>query len=156
METIGTAPNRQYVIMWKDRTHYSGFTNTNPCTFEMIFDEATNEIYYVYPDTDFGNPSYDFGADAEIGFRGAQNVTVSQNNAQYLQENNCVHLYYTDCPKPTDFILAYVNTDEAGMSWTAGLSGETDWIVVYDTAGFDPTTDGTVSSYTTTSAILQD
>lgn len=137
-QSIGTAPNRQFVILWKDRTRFSGFTNTNPCTFEMIYDEATNEVYYVYPDVDFGNPNYDNGADAEIGFRGNQDVTVSVNSPTYLLENECVHLYYTDCPKPSNLILQYTTVDEAGLSWTGGLSGETDWLIIYDSTGFDP------------------
>ena len=153
-EVQGTAPNRQLIIMWKDRTHFSGATNLDPCTFEMIYMEGSNEVYYTYPDVDFSNGSYDNGADAEIGYRGPQDVTVSINNAQYLNENSCVHLYYTDCPKPTDLIFQYSTPDEAGYSWTAGLSNETEWIVIYDTAGFDPTAGGTTLLATPNPSII--
>lgn len=143
-EMQGTAPNRQFIVMWKDRTHYPGSSNLNPCTFEFIYDEATNEAYYVYPDVDFGNPNYDNGGDAEIGVQGPTNdVIVSMNNSAYLEENSCVHLYYTDCPKPTNLQLQYITPDEAAFSWTAGLSGDTAWTIIYGLAGFDPTTSGT-------------
>lgn len=153
-EVFGTAPNRQYVIMWKDRSRYSGSNNPNPCTFEMIFNESTGEVWYTYPDTDFGNPNYDFGADAEIGFRGNQDITISINDPQYLMENECVHLYYTDCPKPTDLVTAYVTPDEAAFTWSAGLSNETNWMVKYGPAGFDPQTGGVTQTVTTTQAII--
>lgn len=140
----GTAPNRKFIVMWKDRTHFSGATNLNPCTFEFVYDEATTEVYYTYPDVDFGNTAYDFGADAEIGVQGpAHDVIISMNSPQYLQENDCVHLYYTNCPKPTNIVLQYVTPDEAAFSWTAGMSNETQWLVVYDTSGFDPMAGGT-------------
>jgi hypothetical protein len=42
--TIGTAPNRQFVIEW--RTQY--FPGTGTANFEAILNEATNAIAYVY------------------------------------------------------------------------------------------------------------
>jgi hypothetical protein len=152
-EVIGTAPNRQYVILWKDRTRYPGTSNTDPCTFEMIFEEATGEVYYVYPDVDFSNVNYDFGKDAEIGYRGNQDVNISINDNAYLQENSCVHLYYKDCPKPTNLINAYVTSDEAAFQWTAGISNETNWMIKYGPTGFDPATQGT--TLTSTIASIQ-
>lgn len=154
-QVLGTAPNRQFVVLWKDRTHYSGFTNVNPCTFEFIYDEATNEAYYVYPDVDFANPAYDFGADAEIGVRGpGNNIDVSINSATYLQNNDCVHLYYTNCPKPSNLALQYVTPDEAAFSWNPGLSNETNWTIIYGPAGFDPATGGTTLTSTNPSVTL--
>lgn len=153
-QMVGQAPNRQLVILWQNRPHYFGNSNPNPCTFEMIYDEASNEIYYVYPDVDFGNPNYDNGDDAEIGFRGTQDVTVSINSPQYLLENDCVHLYYTDCPKPANLINQYITADEAAFSWDAGLSGETDWYILFGPAGFDPATGGTPQTVSTTSQVI--
>lgn len=142
-ETIGVAPNRKFVIEWRNRTRYPGSSNTNPCTFEIIYDEATTEIYYIYDDVDMGNPAFDNGGDAEIGLIGfGQDIEISIDNSTYLTENSCVRFYYTNCPKPQNFILAYVDTAEAGIQWNAGLSNETNWVVVYGPTGFDPTTSG--------------
>lgn len=96
-EQVGTSPNSQFVILWKDRTRYSGGTNTDPCTFEIIIEEATHEIYFVYEDVDFSNPSYDNGADAEIGVNGAQDILVSADDPTYLSQNTCIHFFYTNC-----------------------------------------------------------
>lgn len=143
----GTAPNRKFIVMWKDRTHYPGSTYLNPCTFEFIYEEATNEAYYVYQDVDFGNANFNNGADAEIGVQGPTNdVIVSVNNASYLQDNQCVHLYYTDCPKPTNLQLQYVTPDEAAFSWSPGLANDTAWTIIYGLSGFDPATGGTTLS----------
>ena len=153
--TIGTAPNRQFIVMWSDLAHYFSTLGTDGTTFELIIDEATNEIYYVYDDVNHDNPLYNFGLDAEIGVRGTnQNINVSMNNATYLQNNSCVHFYYTDCPKPSAFTLAYLAPDEAAFSWTAGLSNETNWTIVYGVDGFDPSTGGTTITSTNPSAVL--
>lgn len=141
---IGVAPNRKYVIEWKNRTRKSGYTNPDPVTFELVYDEATSDVYYLYEDVDFGKPQYNNGADAEIGVRASkQNIDISINSPSYLNKHNCVHFYYTDCPKPQGFILLAIDTSEAIFTWNAGLSGETSWEVVYGPAGFDPNTSGT-------------
>jgi len=153
--TVGTAPNRQFIVMWSDLAHYFSTLGTDGTTFELIVDEATNEIYYVYEDVVHDNALYNYGLDAEIGLRGTnQNIDVSINNASYLQDNSCVHFYYTDCPKPTAFTLQYLFPDEAAFSWTAGLANETNWTIIYGTAGFDPTQGGTTITTTNPSSVL--
>jgi len=139
-QTLGVAPNRKFVVMWSDVAHYFSTLGTDGVTFELIIDEATNEIYYVYDDVIHDNASYDNGADAEIGVRGNQNVNVSMNNAAYLQDNSCVHFYYTNCPKPQNFVTTFLGADEIQFGWTAGASAETDWIIEYGPAGFAPGT----------------
>ncbi|MFN5311722.1 MAG: GEVED domain-containing protein, partial [Flavobacteriales bacterium] len=100
-EQIGTSPNSKFVILWKDLPRWNSPIFPNGATFELIIDEATQEIYYVYDDVIMGNPTtWDYGADAEIGVRGSQNINVSMNNQAYLQNNSCVHFYYVDCPNP--------------------------------------------------------
>jgi len=151
--TVGVAPNRKFVVQWDSVAHY--FNGPDPATFELIIDEATQEIYFVYEDVQMSNPLWDFGADAEIGIRGTnQNINVSLNNPTYLQNNSCAHFYYTNCPKPTGFTISYVNPDEAAFFWSAGLSGETNWTIIYGPDGFDPATSGTTITTTTNTAII--
>jgi hypothetical protein len=73
-ETLGTAPNRMFVVEWYNNGHYhdsSGFV-----TFETILYEGTNNILYQYKDVTFGsvsgavggdNPPYDYGGSATVG-----------------------------------------------------------------------------------------
>jgi hypothetical protein len=154
-EQIGTSPNSQLVIQWKDIPHWNSPIFPNGATFELIIDEATQEIYYVYDDVIMGNPTaWDFGADAEIGVRGAQNINVSMNNQTYLQNNSCVHFYYVDCPNPVALTTSYLFPNEAAFTWTASAAGETSWTVVYGPAGFDPLTSGTTLTVTAASVQL--
>ncbi|WP_343634546.1 GEVED domain-containing protein [Fluviicola sp.] len=157
-QTLGVAPNRKFVVMWSDVAHFFSSLGTDGTTFELIIDEATNEIYYVYEDVNHDNASYDNGADAEIGVRGAQNIDVSMNNSAYLQENTCVHFYYTDCPKPKNVVTTYLGADEIQFGWTPGFSNETNWIIEYGPAGFTPGT-GTIlnetNSFSSISSLTQ-
>jgi hypothetical protein len=141
VDTLGTAPNRQFIIQWnKEHLSVAG----DPTNYELIIDEATQEIYYVYEDVITGNVSFDNGASATIGAAGpVQDLNVSFNSGTYLSNNSCVHFYYTDCPKPTNLTTSYIVADEAAFTWTPGLSGETSWTVIYGPDGFDPLTSGT-------------
>lgn len=65
--TIGTAPNRQFVVEWNEKNHYSQPSASDGATFELILDEATGTISYLYKDTDFGFPGLDAGASATVG-----------------------------------------------------------------------------------------
>jgi hypothetical protein len=152
VDTLGIAPNRLYVIQWnKEHLGAAG----NPLNFELILEEGTNEIYYVYNDVDAGSATYNFGANATIGVAGPfQDLQVSFNNATYLTNNSCAHFYYTNCPKPTTFALQYVFPDEAAFTWSAGLSNEANWTVIYGPDGFDPATSGTTINTTVGSAVL--
>ena len=151
---VGNAPTAKFIVQWTNVPHYGFPGSTNGATFQLVIDQATNEIYYVYDDVEMGNPGWDNGADAEIGLRGPNNVNVSMNSSTYLQNNSCVHFYYTNCPKPTSFATSYVSPDEAMLTWTAGAAAETNWTIIYGPAGFDPATAGTTVTSTTNSVIL--
>ncbi len=151
--TVGSAPNRQFIVMWSDVPHY-GTTATDGATFELIIDEGTQEVYFVYDDVMMDNASWDYGQDAEIGVIGVnQTLEVSVNSNQYLQENSCAHFYYTDCPRPSNFVINQLFPDEVTFSWTPGLSNETNWLVEYGEQGFTPGS-GTIVSTTNPTASL--
>lgn len=148
-QNIGTAPNQQFVIMWQDLAHYTFPAATDGATFELIVDEATGEIYFVYEDVNMSNPSWDNGADAEITINTANgNAQVSMNNATYLTNNSCAHFYNALCPNPTNMVTT-VSQEQIDLDWTAGAYGETDWTVIYGPVGFDPATSGTILTTTT-------
>ena len=151
---VGNSPNAKFIVQWNNVPHYGFPTPTNGASFQLVIEEATNEIYYVYDDVEMGNTSWDNGADAEIGLRGPNNVNVSINNTAYLQDNSCVHFYYTNCPKPTTFATSYVAPDEAMLTWSAGAANENSWTIIYGPQGFDPTTGGITVTSTTNSVIL--
>jgi hypothetical protein len=56
----GTSPNRQFIVEWYQRAHFSG--NSDTATFEVIFDEADGALHFWYDDVDYtaaGNVSGD-------------------------------------------------------------------------------------------------
>ncbi|CAD6493354.1 MAG: CHAP domain protein [Candidatus Argoarchaeum ethanivorans] len=76
-QTIGTAPNRLFVVEWYDNQHYS--SSTSGVIFEAILYEGSNNILFQYKDVDFGtvngavsgdNPPYDHGGSATVGIEG--------------------------------------------------------------------------------------
>lgn len=151
---VGNAPTAKFIVQWNNVPHYGFPAPTNGSTFQLVIDQATNEIYYVYDDVEMGNTAWDNGADAEIGLRGPNNVNVSMNSTAYLQDNSCVHFYYTNCPKPTTFATSYVAPDEAMLTWTAGAAAETNWTIIYGPTGFNPATGGLTANSTTNSVVL--
>ncbi|MFT5777075.1 MAG: hypothetical protein ACI837_000006 [Crocinitomicaceae bacterium] len=155
-ETIGTAPNQQFIVQWNNQSMWPGGTPLDVITYQIIIDEATGEIYSLYADTEFAVGNFgNNGAGATIGAAGPnQDIDVSFNDPTFLENNSCIHYFYTDCPNPTDFILTYVDNDEAGITWSAGLAGETNWTVIYGPPGFDPAVSGTSLTFTSTVAII--
>jgi hypothetical protein len=150
---VGTAPNRKFIVSWNNLPHF-GTGGTDGSTFQLIIEEATMEIFYVYQDVAMSNVAWNNGADAEIGVRGTQNINVSINNANYLSNNSCVHFNYTNCPKPTNFTIFNLLPTESTLTWSPSLANENSWTVVYGPAGFDPTTGGTSQVVTSPTILL--
>lgn len=76
-QTLGTAPNRKFVVEWYDNQHY--YSSSSGITFEAILYEGTNNILFQYKDVDFGsvsgavggdNPPYNNGGSATVGIEG--------------------------------------------------------------------------------------
>lgn len=141
-QSIGTAPNRMFVIHWNNIPFYASATPANGATFEIVVMEATNEVYYLYGDLTMGNVSDDNGADAEVALITANgSAFISMNSTTYFATNSCVHFYSALCPNVTNF-TAVVDQTTATLDWNPGLYNETAWTVVYGPAGFDPTVAG--------------
>jgi hypothetical protein len=137
----GVAPNRKFIVQWNAPLV---FGSTNKVNVQLVIEEATQEIYYVYDDVFVENILADNGVSASIGVAGPnQDIQLSFNNTNYLTNNSCAHFYYTNCPKPTNFVISTLAQEDASFSWTAGLSNETNWTIIYGPAGFDPATAGT-------------
>lgn len=147
-QVIGTSPNQQVVIQWNvDHISYDG----TDLQFQVVIDEATGEVYFIYENSVLGNAAYDNAASATIGAAGPQtDVQVSFNSATYLQNNSCVHFYNALCPNP---VVTSVQTfqEDVILDWAAGPYGETEWTLIWGEAGFDPATEGNTESGITTS-----
>jgi uncharacterized protein (TIGR03382 family) len=64
-ETLGTAPNRELVVEWRNVHHFSA--RTDGVTFQVVFREGSSDIIFNYQDVSFANATYDRGASATVG-----------------------------------------------------------------------------------------
>ena len=62
--TVGSAPNRKFVVAWVGVPHYH---SPGTATFEVVLEEGTNDLVFQYQDVDFGDPFNDYGASATVG-----------------------------------------------------------------------------------------
>jgi len=65
----GSPPYRVLTVEWRNVPHYPAI---GAATFEVQLEERTNDIYLLYQDVDFGDPSYNNGASASVGIQAAQ------------------------------------------------------------------------------------
>ena len=63
--TIGTAPNRQFVVQWADCDHYNTSAAVNHWNFQIILNETTNTIQVVW------------GTSTDVGTFGANNCAAT-------------------------------------------------------------------------------
>jgi hypothetical protein len=151
-QTIGTPGNQQFIAQWHNYTPWNAGP-TESANWQIVFDEATSEIFVIYDDVEFNGGFQDFGGSATVGADGPQTIQLSLNNQQYLTDNSCIRYFYTNCPLPVNYSTTYTTTDEAAITWSPGLSNEADWTVIYGPQGFDPQLGGT-SVQTSTNALI--
>lgn len=68
-KNVGTAPNRQFVLIWMNGT-INGADTANKISFEAVLNE-NGTVVWQYLDTDCGNLEYDNARSASIGFEDA-------------------------------------------------------------------------------------
>jgi BACON domain-containing protein len=88
--TLGTAPNRQFVVEWYDRNHDGtggGPNSPGGATFEAVLYENGDQILFNYQTASFGDPTFDDGATATVGLNGdASHATQYSRNQAVLHD----------------------------------------------------------------------
>jgi hypothetical protein len=78
-QTVGTAPNRQFIIEWYNAIPAG---TLSPVTFEAILNETTNNVLFQYQTVSLGSGNAaSLGATATVGIRN----TAGNTNGQALQ-----------------------------------------------------------------------
>lgn len=85
VDTLGTAPNREYVVEWRDVQHFS---SSNGITFQVVFFENSPDILFNYLDVEFGDPRSDKGGSATIGVQNSSDHYISIGFNEAKLENN--------------------------------------------------------------------
>jgi serine protease len=93
--TLGTAPNRELVIEWRNVRHYSCSSDASATVrFQVVLFEATNHVLFNYQDVIFGGncANLDKGGSATIGVQvSTTDATQIGFNSQILSDNLTVH-----------------------------------------------------------------
>ena len=95
--TTGSAPNRKFVAEWYAIPHFDGI---GAATFEIVLEESTNNIFVYYQDTDFGNASYNAGADATAGIEDYNGKKGIQHSYKEAVLTSGLALLYTPVDGP--------------------------------------------------------
>jgi hypothetical protein len=71
-EVTGTAPQRQFVVEWRNVSRASGCQDTAATiTFQVVFREGSTDVLFNYANVTFGGPpacaAGDHGASATVG-----------------------------------------------------------------------------------------
>jgi len=137
-QTLGTAPNRSFVIEWSNFSDYNT-SATNSATrlnFQVILEETTNKIHIVYGDMDIQSTT---SRTNQVGLRGLNNTdynsrtgttgwdvtTASTTNSATVTRTNTIYpasgLTYTwtpaTCLPPSGINMSAIGTNTATVAW---------------------------------------
>jgi hypothetical protein len=109
-KTFGTAPNRYFVVEYKDVYIYGNYNSTG--TFEVILYEGSNLVKYQYQDVNFGSSDYNYGMSATIGIESSGGTLGTQYscNEVSLTNNQGICFYPLEQPIPTQTATATETT----------------------------------------------
>lgn len=99
-ETIGTTPNRIFVVQWHQEIHYAlpAPPDTENVTFQIALYEMNNEIQFRYQDVLFGGSlaAFDQGASATVGLVSPDGLTIleySVNGNNLLSDGDVISVF---------------------------------------------------------------
>ena len=106
--TVGTAPNRRFVVTWANVPEWGSTARTGSFNLQVILEETTNEFVYQ-----FGPSSHPTGGSAQIGWQLSPTDYAVWSTPVVPPANSAVRFYV---PGP----IAEFHMDEATWSGTAG------------------------------------
>lgn len=106
--TVGTAPNRRFVVTWVNVPEWSSTTRTGSFNLQVILEETTNEFVYQ-----FGPSSHPTGGSAQIGWQLSPTDYAVWSTPVVPPANSAVRFY---APGP----IAEFHMDEPIWSGAAG------------------------------------
>ncbi len=97
-KTVGSAPTRQFAIIW---SHVGfGSSPTNNVTFEAVLNESDNSIVFQYADVDYGEALHSWGLSATVGIDNLGGTTGLQYefngnpSGNLLANGRAIKFYY--------------------------------------------------------------
>ncbi|HEX5124059.1 MAG TPA: hypothetical protein VFV97_12500 [Rhodanobacteraceae bacterium] len=143
-DTRGSAPNRQFIVEWYNRVHYTG--NTDPATFEVIFNESDGTLQFEYADVSYTGANSFQGTDPDVCDGGVCATIGLQASAALYNQYSAFNASIAD---------------NSGIKWTLTsphVFTSTDSVTVSvgapDINVVPPSLSGTVDAGGTTSTVL--
>lgn len=99
-QTVGSAPNRIFMIQYDGVTHLDSEDLDYVVTFQLALCEGSNNIVFQYLDAVFGDPSYpenDNGGDATVGIQANSSDALQYSSFSAVLTNGLAIVFY-----PTD------------------------------------------------------
>ena len=133
--TVGSAPNRRYVVSWEGIPHYS--VSGSNASFQLVIEEATGDFVMNYADVVFGSSTYDYGRSATVGVEnqtGTEGVQHVYNQAALLDGTavRCSTGEIEPVPQapaaPTGFSGNAVSGTQINLSW-GDVADETSYVL---------------------------
>ncbi|MBO9662897.1 hypothetical protein [Dokdonella sp.] len=88
--TLGEAPHRRLIVQWSDKDHAYTPSPAGGITFQVVLEEGTGRIHYVYQDLAFdvaADPSPDFGGSATVGLIGFTPISDNPLYQEYSYDS---------------------------------------------------------------------
>ncbi len=99
-ETLGEAPNREFVVEWRDIHHYS---SQGGATFQVVFFENSSDILFNYLDVDMETEEYSHGKSATIGVQSTKDRVVQvSHNTESVQSNSAIRFRLAPPPETAE------------------------------------------------------
>ncbi|HYO56956.1 S8 family peptidase [Archangium sp.] len=142
-EVLGTAPNREWVIEWREIGNYLRRADVPypTATFQVVFKENSSEVLFNYQDVNFkdGTDANDRGGSATVGLQVISSAaTVFSHNTKSLNDKTSL-LFRTNAPPVVDVLAAASATVAEGgsLDFTATFSDadgavDADWVAEFD------------------------
>ncbi len=131
-EVIGSAPNRELVIEWRNVPHWDGAVDiTKTITFQVVFPEnsPSSDILFNYVDVNFDDSdenSYSAGASATVGVQVDPTHGVQYSyNQQVIKDGLALLFQATSAPPPTPSLT--VVSPNGAESWSLGSTHNIEW-----------------------------
>ena len=109
-DVLGTAPNRELVIEWRDLNHVSiaAASQDAAITFQVVFSENSDNILFNYRDVDFGPdwPDYNGGGDATIGLQVSWDFATQYGCCGYPSLSDSMSILWSQGQSTTPVINA--------------------------------------------------
>lgn len=137
-QTLGSEPDRRFVITWADRPHWKSAGSVGAVTFQLILYERTNNLKFQYRDVVFGdsdNPNWDYGGSATIGLRNDDSAFLEYGyNTQVLHDELALCFQYPGAPPCDPVDVAWLTP--ANSAGTVPASTDASLPLTIDASGF--------------------